>query len=349
MPATVCRRSTTNYDLSYNHLFPSGYGLKVTPFFKEGVDLPTFFLLNPVLGIFAVSNQGFNKTTGVEMDFTTPQRAVGLSGFLAATYVNVLSSTPPFTTAENAVPLVSSATLALGDLYRAGYVSPFSLRIGGVENFRNGFSVSPQLQFNIGYPFTEGNTIAGALADGTYANVPQVDFGPGITPGNASLIGGSPGASIATNYYDPAYPGSALNPNIAATRGTPATSANGGVLSHWNMQANLTLQYRWTKNTVGLQFFNLFGNAFVNSVPAVNPWYQPVATGLSGPGTGVNSCLQQTGTGRAGATQRSRETATRTRTAPICSRTATSREFRLSVRSSRSRSNSTTSERSDTE
>ncbi len=291
----------TNYDLSYNHLFANGWGLRVTPFFKEGTSLPTFYLLNPVLGIFAISNKGFNKTTGVEVGVTTPQRALGFSGFFAATYQNVLSSTPPFTVAETTVPLQSLASLQLGDVYRAGYVSPFALRIGGVENFRDGFSISPQVEVNIGYPYSAGNLIAGCLLFAPsgvclhYANVPQIDMGAGITPGQSSLIGSSPGSSISTNYYDPAYPGSVTNPNIAATRGTPATAMNGGILSHYNVYGNLTLQYRHGRSTMGVQLVNLFGNAWVNSVPAINTWYQPVANGLSGPQTGVNSCINQTG------------------------------------------------------
>jgi hypothetical protein len=287
----------SNYDVSFNHLFANGMGLKITPFIKNGTDLPAAFLLNPVLGIFGIGNQGLNKTTGVELDLTTRQRAEGFSGFFAATYQNVLSTTPPFTTAENAVPLVSSASLALGDLYRAGYVSPATFRIGGVYNFKNGFSINAQLQANVGYPYSIGNTIAGQLADGTFANIPQVDFGPGITGGNASLIGGSPGAAVSTNYYDPAYPGSALAPNIAATRGTNATSSNGGYLSHWNADLAVTLSYKWKKQTVGVQFLNLFGNAYANTVPSVSPWYQPVANGLSGPQTGYESCTNQVGAG----------------------------------------------------
>jgi len=290
----------SNYDLSYNHLFANGMGMRLTPFVKEGTDLPTFFLLNPVLGIFAVSNQGLNKTAGVEFDLTTQQRAVGIEGFFAATYQNVLSTTAPFTTAENAVPLVSAASLALHDLYRAGYVSPASFRIGGRDNLKNGFSISPEIESNIGYPYTIGNMIAAELANGTYANVPQVDFGPGITGGNASLIGGAPGAAVSTNYYDPADPGSSSHPNIDATRGTSGTSANGGYLSHWNMQANLTLQYRFGRNVVGVQFLNLFGNAWINTVPSINPWYQPVANGLSGPQTGYESCVNQVGAGARG-------------------------------------------------
>jgi hypothetical protein len=274
--------------------------VRVTGFNKVGTNLPTFFLLNPVLGIFAVSNQGYNKTTGAEFDFTTPQRPVGLSGFMAMTYQNVLTTTPPFTTAENEVPLVNSASLALGNLYRAGYVSPFSIDIGGIENFKNGFSISPQLHFDIGYPYTNGNLIAAQLANGTYANIPQVDFGPGITGGNSSLVGGSPGSSISTNYYDPSNPGNALAPNIAATRGINQTAANGGYLSHVNLQGNVTFQYKTGRNVIGVQLINLFGNGYIGAVPAVNPWYQPVANGVSGPQTNVNSCINQTGAGLRG-------------------------------------------------
>jgi hypothetical protein len=203
------------------------------------------------------------------------------------------------------------ASLELGDLYRAGYVSPFSIRIGGVDNFKNGFSVSPQLQYNIGYPYSVGNMIATCVTPSQevnitlsapqclrYANVPQVDFGGGITGGESSLIGDDPGSNVSTNYYDPAYPGSSLNPNISATRGTPGTSANGGILSHPNLEADLSLEYKTRGNTFGVQFLNLFGNGWINAVPAINPWYQPVANGLSGPQTGYNSCVSQTGSAR---------------------------------------------------
>ena len=78
----------------------------------------------------------------------------------------------------------------LGDVYRAGYVSPGSLRIGAIENLKNGISIIPQLQYNIGYPYSVGNMIAACVqtnASGvctSYANVTQVDFGPGVTAGS---------------------------------------------------------------------------------------------------------------------------------------------------------------------
>lgn len=287
----------SNYDASFNHLFANGMGMRITPFYKLGTHLPAGYPLNPALGIFAVGNLGYEKTTGLEFDLTTAQKAIGFSGFFAATYQNVLSTTPPFSTYETAVPFVSLPSLTLGDLYRAGYVSPAVFRIGGVYNFKGGFSVNVQVQSNIGYPYSSGNVIAAQLANGSFANLPQVDFGPGITSGQASLIGGNPGAAVSTNYYDPAYPGSAQNPNIAATRGTPGTASNGGFLSHWNMDANVTLQYKWKRSTIGVQLLNFLGNAFINTVPTVSPWYQPVATGISGPQTGYDSCTNQVGAG----------------------------------------------------
>ena len=136
----------SNYDVSYSHQFKDGLGFRLTPFYKVGHDLPTFGLVTQLPGgggIFAASNFGFNRTTGVEASLTTPDHPVGFSGFLSATYQNVLSTTPPLSTNETNVPLLEPATLALGDLYRAGYISPFSVRIGGTYALKSGFSATP--------------------------------------------------------------------------------------------------------------------------------------------------------------------------------------------------------------
>jgi hypothetical protein len=292
----------SNYDLSFSHQFSNGWGARLTPFYKLGTTLPTFNLIAVLPGggaIFGTSNLGLNRTTGVEFNLTTPDRPVGVSGFFSATYQNVLSTTPPLSVNETNVPLVSPATLALGDTYRAGYVSPFSMRLGGTYNTRSGFSATPVIQFNIGYPYSLGTLNAAQLANGTFANVPRVNFGPSIgTFAQLSGLQNQGGAQLAPYYYDPADPGTVSNPNIFVTRGTPATSASGGYLSHYNMTGNLTLQYKRGGNTFGIQMANLFGNAYVNSVPTINPFYQPVATGLSGPLTNVNTCQQVFGSAR---------------------------------------------------
>lgn len=281
-----------NYDFTYTHQFKGGYAIKLTPFYKQGTNLPSFALVNSLAAgaaVFTVNNEGINKTSGIAFGFTTPERPAGFSGFLSATYQNVIGSTPPLISGEDALPINGSGSLGLGDTYRAGYVSPVDVRIGGEFKTKNGFRVNPVLEFNIGYPYSVGNTLASScqLANGQFANLPQVNFGCNVTaiPGFQSLTG----TTNSTNYYDPAYSGTSTNPNIAATRGTPATSSSGGVLSHPNLSADLTLEYKRGRNTIGVSATNLFGNVFNNSIPLINPYYQPVANGASGPLTGINT------------------------------------------------------------
>jgi hypothetical protein len=288
-----------NYDLSFNHAFKNGWGSRVVGFFKIGSNLPAAGLIAQLPNgqdIFGTDNRGYNKTTGVEFDLTTPTKAVGLSGFFAATYQNVLSTTPPLSVNETNVPLLAPATLALGNLYRAGYVSPFSMRLGTTYKTASGFSATPVLQMDVGYPYTAGNLIA-ATCEGKNVNIQLVNFGCGSPQVNNGLYTTS-GANLSTAYYDPAFPGTNFNPNIAGTRGVSQTPAYGGFLSAINLQAGLTLQYAIKSSTVGIQFVNLFGNGFINSVPAVNPYYQPVTTGVSGPQTSYNAnCIPQSAGG----------------------------------------------------
>jgi hypothetical protein len=279
----------SNYDFTYQHQFGGGYGIHLTPFYKLGTGLPAASLIQTLPGgtqLFGTTSDGFNRTSGVEFQLTTPERRYGFSGFLSMTYQNVLQSAPPLTAQEDTLPQLSPATLALGDVYRAGYVSPFSVRLGGTYALKNGFSVTPVLQYDRGFPYSVGNLIAAELGPGVYANVPQVNFGPGTTV--ISGYQGSSGAQLSTNYYDPSDPGSSLHPNIAATRGTPATSNNGGALWDANLEASVTFQYKVGRSTLGLAIQNLFGNAFNGTIPLINPYYQPVANGLSGPLTGIN-------------------------------------------------------------
>jgi hypothetical protein len=288
----------SNYDFTYSHQFKNGLAFKVTPFYKLGVNLPSFALVNSLAAgsaVFTVNNQGINRTTGVEAGLSTPDRRVGFSGFVTATYQNVLGSTPPLIGGEDALPINASGSLSLGDVYRAGYVSPFSMRIGGEYKTKSGFRFNPVVQYDRGYPFNIGNTIASTCQiGGAFRNIPQVNIasgcgfygGPGITaiPGFQN----NTGASTSTNYYDPAYSGNSLNPNIAATRGTPETPSAGGALSHPNVRADFTAEYTHDRSTIGFQVQNIFGNVYNGTVPVINPYFQPVATGLSGPQTGVN-------------------------------------------------------------
>ena len=68
---------------------------------------------------------------------------------------------------------------------------------------KNGFSATPTIQYNIGYPYSVGNLIAATVGPNQYANIPQVDFGAGVP--TVTAIGNITGAGLSTNYYDPAY------------------------------------------------------------------------------------------------------------------------------------------------
>ena len=283
----------SNYDITYQHQFQNGFGMRLTPFYKLSTGLPSFALLSekvdPITGVilsevFTANNNGLNRTSGVEFGLTSPERAVGFDGFFSATYQNVLTTAPPLISGEANLPIIGSGSLALGDVYRAGYVSPFVARLGVEYKTKFGLRINPILQYDRGFPFNVGNTIASRSAIfGSFQNVPQVNVGPGRTliPG----FGGATGGALATNFVDPALPGSALAPNIAATRGTPESASAGGVLYHSDLTADLTLEYKRGRNTVGVQATNLFGNIYNGVIPLVNPYYQPVSTGVAGPQT----------------------------------------------------------------
>jgi hypothetical protein len=149
---------------------------------------------------------------------------------------------------------------------------------------RNGLRFTPTVQYDLGYPYSVGNTIATNCTP--FTNNVQVNFGCAVNqvPGYQAQSG----TTLSTNYVDPANPGTANKPNIAWTRGTPATSSSGGVLWQSSVTMNLTTEYDFHGTTIGLALRNFLGNSYNGAIPVLNPYYQPVANGISGPLTGVN-------------------------------------------------------------
>ncbi len=117
-----------------------------------------------------------------------------------------------------------------------------------------------------------------------FYNIPQVNFGAGVTqiPGYT----GATGPGLSTQYCDPVFCGNAFHPNVAATRGTPETSSAGGILSRPELNAELSVELTRGRDTFGILMQNVFGNVYYGSHLLVNPYYQPVATGVAGPQTG---------------------------------------------------------------
>ncbi len=293
-----------NFDFTYQHQFKNGFGMRITPFYKQSTNVPDFSVLsstiNPVTGqltsfVFTVNNNGINKATGIEFGLTSPDRPVGLSGFFSATYQNVFDRVTPLTGGEDSLPFIYDTSVALGDTYRAGYVSPFTARLGADYKTHFGLEVRPIVNFNRGFPFSLGSTTATNGLCGVVANVPAANFGcgTGFYPGFEGITSGFGfTGQNSGSYVDPANPGNTYNPNIAATRGTPSTSSTGGVLSKPELEADLDIEFHIGKDnrqTLGVLFSNLTGNVYYGSVPMVNPYYQPVSTGVPGPQTGLNA------------------------------------------------------------
>lgn len=294
IPYTPAKPSTfSNFDASYQHDFGRGLSAKISPFYRRGYDVlvqtatqkiingaPAFDANNnPILNPSVTSNAGVSRTTGVEF-YLTKTAAYGLSGSLSLTYINEFSNVIPGTSGEDFFPSIPPPSLALGNLYRVGFISPFNGTLAFQYKFRSGFRVNPIIGFNVGYPYGAG-LLTAAQVNGNAYNVPQT---------NVSIQPAIGGPASATQYVDPANPGSIFHPNIAARRGTPESNSAGGTLTNSRVNtANISFEYNkpGTRNTFGVLVTNVFGNVY--GLAAINARYQPVATGISGPRTGTTA------------------------------------------------------------
>lgn len=300
IPSQPVRPSTfNNFDASYSHDFGHGVAVKLTPFYRRGYD--AFALVStarlgpngqpildangaPLLNPAVATNLGVNKTTGVEF-YLTKDAEYGLSGSLSATYLNEFSNVVPLSGSEDFFPSIPPASLALGNLYRVGFISPFNVAAALSYRTRSGWRINPIVTYNRGYPYGNG-TFAATTINNVAVNVKQTN----VT--NQAATGGTTGA---TNYVDPQNPGSQFNPNIAATRGTPEGANPGSYLNAPRAAANISLEYNKpnTRSTFGVLVTNLFNQLY--GLPGLNSRYQPVANGISGPITGTSSTTARFG------------------------------------------------------
>jgi len=291
IPVQPVRPSTfNNFDLSYSHQFKHNVGLKVTPFYRRGYDgvtLTSSPLTNPdgsvetdansavLYGPRLASNLGVSRTTGVEL-LITKGAALGFSGAFAATYINELTNVPPLSDSEDFFPTIPQASLALGNLYRVGFLTPLQAALAIQYKTKSGWRVNPVVGYQRGYPLGAGK-VTQMFLNGKAYNVPST---------NISLPDGSTGA---TSYVDPQNPGSLLNPNIAATRGFAESASPGGVLSHPTFNVDLGVEYAppGTHSTLGIFVSNLFNQLY--GIPVLNGRYQPLADGIAGIKTGTST------------------------------------------------------------
>jgi hypothetical protein len=159
------------------------------------------------------------------------------------------------------------------------------VNVGVQYKSKGGIRINPVIRFDNGYPYGGGN-LTPVVVNGVALQVPSTD--------NYTSTVQEPGASpnFAVNYTDPTNPGTVLSPNIYATRGTPERSSPGGELTNPRMHMDFTLEYQIpnTKSTFGVQVTNIFG--LVYGEPQINPYYMPIATGVSGYNSGQTAASQ---------------------------------------------------------
>ncbi len=263
-----------------------------------------------------ISNAGIEIARGVELYLTKLTPWHGLSGSLSASFQHVVQNTDP-----NGSPIgvsgdisgsrnnettgaQSIASAAFGKMFNVNYVTPFSSSLN-LQYEKHGWRLQTQWFYDAGYPYGEGTNALQVRGNKPY-----------ILPNTNDCTGG------ATQYADPTNPGSCFSPNIVATRGTNEGSFANQVYTHPNLIAALTLERNFGSGKLGFTINNLFNEvytgptipngtdfgqtgprlstAYLNDQGAVfgqnggapvsgmflNPTYQPVATGVSGPLTG---------------------------------------------------------------
>jgi outer membrane receptor protein involved in Fe transport len=288
----VMPQRAVNYDFSYEHDFGKGLDLKITPYYRRGTDYvvtnSNLILTLPsgtaVFGPARSVNAGVNSNTGVELELQK-QAQYGFSGFLDATYDNTLANYD-----SDFFPSVNSAALAANHFFHVTYIAPVIATLVVAYDSRRGFHASLDVPYESGYPYGVGTKtfvfmqcglVPGCTGDPN-ANVPTQVL-------NTDLAATTP--SQAYYFTDPANPGTMLNPNIVASRGTKEGpdpgSLHGPQTALFNMSVSQDVGHGPNNVRVGLRVLNLLGN--YSTYPHNNPYYVFNGMGGYGPGSGVNT------------------------------------------------------------
>jgi len=294
IPYQPARPTTSdNYQFTVSHQFTAGLlngvAISFSPWYRlqhdtianEASPLPgpngQPLVVNGVIqfGPPLLTNSGKEQATGIDLNITR-QVAYGLSGQLTASYINEFSSVIPLSSLEDFYPSIQPASIALGNLYRVGFLSPFQTTLGLTYQTHSGWRLNPRYTYNIGYPTGVG-TLTSAFVNGTAFNLPNTNALAGTAPQGPAF------------FIDPMNPGSVLNPNIVASRGESETSSPGGKLTPPQGFVNLTVEYTAPQSrlTYGFDVENIFNEVYTGA--SLNGRYQPIATGISGPLTGYST------------------------------------------------------------
>ncbi|MBV8172015.1 MAG: hypothetical protein JO219_08805, partial [Candidatus Eremiobacteraeota bacterium] len=221
-----------------------------------------------------------NTNTGVELAFS---RSVtfGFSGYLNATYDNTLANYN-----SDFFPSVNNAALALNHFFHVSYLAPVTATLGITYHDRHGLWITSEFPYESGYYYGVGTHTFVFAACGSV---------PGCTGSATSLVpvqvlntdlaAASLGLNTLTSAYyytDPSNPGTILNPNIVASRGTNEGNDPGSIHGPARMLVNVSIAHDIGQGPnhfqVGVRASNLFGN-YTPTVVGGNSRYRAEAMG----------------------------------------------------------------------
>ncbi len=267
----------TNVDASWSHDFGHGVQLRLTPYYRKGVDYvvantPLLFTLSdgtPIFGSPREENAGFNENTGVE--FSLQKLAnIGWSGFINATYDNTLENYN-----SDFFPATNNAALALGHVFHASYLAPVTGEINLNYDSPSGFHANADMPYESGYRYGVG-THTFVYENACIPGAPAVPVEVLNTDLAEACLGNS---TLTSSYYytDPTNPGTVLNPHITGSRGTPDGTDPGTLRGPAIMTLNLSLSHDIgagpNKMQAGFRVSNLFGN-YTDAVVGGNSRYR---------------------------------------------------------------------------
>jgi hypothetical protein len=284
----------TNYDMSFTHEFANNVEMRITPYYRKGVDYvvantPLLFTLPDGTSIFGSpreQNAGTNENTGVELD-VQKFASFGLAGTLSATYDNTLANyTSDF------FPSTNNAALALNHFFHVSYVAPLVATLNLTEDTRNGWHFSALMPFESGYRYGVGKKTFVFQPIGPNGALVPVEVL------NTDLAAESLGENQFTSAYyftDPSNPGTILHPNITGSRGTadgddPGTLKGPPRFYLTDVSIAHDVGRGPTGMQVGIRGTNLLGN-YTNTLVGTNSRYRNNGLGGYGPTSGTNLVL----------------------------------------------------------
>ncbi|HEY5095968.1 MAG TPA: TonB-dependent receptor [Candidatus Eremiobacteraceae bacterium] len=284
----------TNYDLSFTHEFPNNFELRITPYYRKGVDYvvantPLLFTLPDGTSIFGSpreQNAGVNQNTGVELALQK-NASFGLSGTFSFTYDNTLANYN-----SDFFPSTNNAALALNHFFHVSYVAPIVATLNLAMDTRNGWHFSALMPFESGYRYGVGKKTFIFQPIGPNGGEKPVEV---LNTDLAEIALGANQFTSAYYFTDPSNPGTILHPNITGSRGTDDGNDPGTLIGPPRFFLNnVTVAHDVGHGPTGMQVgivgTNLLGN-YTNTVVGGNSRYRNNGLGGFGPTSGTNLVL----------------------------------------------------------